>query len=66
MSHGLLANGRSGDFYVEVEEEIATQKHTLLIEHPSLRDNQIQIPLTAATKDIDDLIAALKQVRDEL
>ena len=66
MSHGVAGNGRAGDWYVEVEEEIATESHTLLIEHPSHPDDQIKIPLKNAQKDLADLIAALQQTQRDL
>ena len=60
---GMVGNGRSGAWYVEIEENLETEKQTLLIDHPF---DQIEIPLDNTIQDISDLISALQQLKQDL
>ena len=60
---GMVGNGRSGAWYVEIEENLETEKQTLLIDHPF---DQIEIPLDNTIQDINDLISALQQLKQDL
>lgn len=65
--YGLLGNGRMGDWYTEVEEQITTEKKWLIIDHPALSPEQVRIPLgDNATQDLNQLIAALYQTVHDL
>jgi hypothetical protein len=58
--YGLLANSRIGDWYVEVEEQIATGDKWLLIEHPGVPLGAIRVSLVE--NDLQNLISALQEV----
>lgn len=61
--YGLLGNGRMGEWYTEVEEQLATEEKWLLIHHPVLFPNEVRIPLSKdnAVVDVNQLCAALLQ-----
>ena len=65
MELGLAGNGRAGNWYVEAEEELETEKLTLIIQHPNVKD-EVRIPLRDDSEEINSLIDALVQLKADL
>lgn len=63
--YGLLANGRADNWYAEIEEQIATEKKWLLIQHPNLFPDEVRV-LLGNTDEVDGLIDALQQIKKTL
>lgn len=73
MKYGVAGNGRSGRWYVEVETQCEewgrTEEYVLQIEAANgfpLHDEIRFAPIYDAVADIDHLIAALQQARQDL
>jgi hypothetical protein len=70
--YGLIANGRSGEWYTEIEEQLLTKKRWLLLRHPVLLPEQVRIPLQDECGSLDvvehlsDLIAALERTKIDM